>query len=176
MSSKREKRQRWVIQQHIIKYWTQWLLCKTNRQENRGSTGVSCVPKMKSLIENNVSALRQMAQRKRRRTRKRALITIKQRTKQMGGLGQMQAWGSGMSPTAHIQHALILKVTPANLKQPQRRFLERPMFHHQHSLVVHLHHRESTSAWDRVFMGCRSPCVQRLMLKILIQHLYLKHV
>lgn len=49
-----------------------------NRQGNRRSPRVSCVPKMKSLIENNGSALRQMAQRKRRRMRLRALITIQQ--------------------------------------------------------------------------------------------------
>lgn len=37
-----------------------------------------------------------------------------------------------------------------NTSQPQAAaaalFLERPMFHHQRSSVVHLHHRESTSA------------------------------
>lgn len=37
-----------------------------NRQENSHPTGVSCFLKMKSLIENNGSVLRQIAQRKRR--------------------------------------------------------------------------------------------------------------
>lgn len=57
-----------------MKYGIQWLLCKMNRQENSHSTGVSCVPKMKSLMENNGSVLRQIAQRKRRTMRERVFI------------------------------------------------------------------------------------------------------
>lgn len=46
-----------------------------NRQENSNLTGVSCVLKMKSLIENNGSVLRQIAQWKRIIMRERVFIT-----------------------------------------------------------------------------------------------------
>lgn len=49
-----------------------------NRQENSHSSGVSCIPTMKSLIENNGSVLRQIAQRKRRM---RERVFIKGQTK-----------------------------------------------------------------------------------------------
>lgn len=147
MSSKREKRQRWLIQQHIIKYWTQWLLCKMNRQENSRSTRVSCVPKMKSLTENNGSALRQMAHRKRRRTRKRALITIKQRTKQMLELWQMQAWRSEIRNQSGSTYLICFD------PEGQQRFgtLNAPSSPGflPSKLINHC-------AWQRKFMGCSS--------------------
>lgn len=126
---------------------------------------------MKSLIVNNGSVLRQMDQRKRRRTRKRALITIKQRKKQMLGVRQMQARGSDMSPAAHIQDALILKVTPA---VPQAAAVA--LWNGRCSIIDAAWWRSSRlsnhSASDRMFVGCSSGCMQRLMLKIMIHHLF----
>lgn len=63
--SKREKREGWLIQQHIIKSLNTMAVMKMNRGGRNGTFSIcmSCVPKMKNLlIENNDSVLRQMEQ------------------------------------------------------------------------------------------------------------------